>query len=120
MWTYSQSKGTLQRDTDEDPIATGYSGTGAGRNNPSAQNIPNVGPIPQGVYTVGEPHDEPVLGPYVMNLDPNPGTNTFGRSLFRMHGNNAINDASHGCVIMARFARVAVHASGDNQLTVVS
>ncbi len=32
---------------------TGYSGNGQGLNNPAAQNQPNVGPLPQGSYTVG-------------------------------------------------------------------
>ena len=32
---------------------TGYAGTGAGRNNPAMENVRNVGPIPQGNYSVG-------------------------------------------------------------------
>lgn len=32
---------------------TGYAGNGPGLNNPAAQNQQNVGPIPQGTYTVG-------------------------------------------------------------------
>jgi hypothetical protein len=54
-----------------------------------------------------------------MHLDPLPGTSTFGRSLFRIHGNNAVNDASHGCVILGPFIRRAIADSDDTDFEVV-
>lgn len=117
MWTYSQSTGVLTRDGKK--IWTGYSGTGDGRNNPGMQDVPNVGPIPQGNYTIGAPYNDPHLGPCVMHLDPQQGTDDFGRSLFRMHGNNAENDASEGCVIMDHNTRVMVANGSDRELTVI-
>jgi len=116
-WTYSQTTGELTQDGTFQ--GTGYSGTGFGRNNTAAQNVPNVGPIPQGNYTIGSAYDDiGGLGPYVMHLDPTPDTNTFGRSLFRIHGNNINNDASHGCVILGPAIRQLISTSGDTDFTV--
>lgn len=118
MWTYRQSDGEFLHDGNFE--GTGYSGTGPGRNNPAMQDVPNVGPIPQGAFTIGAPYDDPHLGPCVMHLDPNPGTNTFGRSLFRIHGNNIANDASHGCIILGPSIRHMVANSGDHDLQVIA
>ena len=116
-WTYKQSNGLLTKDGVFE--GTGYSGAGAGRNNPAMQDVPNVGPIPQGSYTIGPAYDEvPGLGPCVMHLDPQPGTNDFGRSAFRIHGNDAENDASHGCVILGPAIRHLIAGSDDRTLTV--
>lgn len=118
MWTYSQSTGDLALNGDFE--TRGYSGTGEGRNNPDMQDVHDVGPIPQGRYQIGAPYDHPQLGPCVMNLDPLPGTNTFGRSAFRIHGNNAANDASHGCVIIIPTVRRFIPTTGDDQLEVTA
>ena len=116
MWTYRQSDGELMHDTSF--AGTGYSGTGEGRNNPAAQAEVGIGPIPQGRYKIGVAYNHPHLGPCVMNLDPEPGTNTFDRSLFRIHGDNARDDASHGCIILGPTIRRAIAMSGDTELTV--
>ncbi len=97
---------------------TGYSGTRAGRNNPAMQNVENVGPLPQGVWKIGPAHFDGDLGPCVMDLTPGAGTDTFGRSLFRIHGNNVADDASHGCIIMGPAVRQEIAKSGDTDLTV--
>ena len=119
MWKYEQSSGRLF--LDDVLQGAGYSGTGAGRNNPAMQNVQNVGPIPVGNYTIGNAYDDiGGLGPCVMHLDPQPGTETFGRSLFRMHGNNKENDASHGCIILGPSTRNLVATSNDRNLMVTS
>lgn len=100
-------------------IGTGYSGTGEGRNNPAMENVQGVGPIPRGMYRIGAARHSDRLGPIVMNLDPMLGTNVFGRSLFRIHGNNAANDASHGCIILDHHIREEVAAYDDKELEVV-
>jgi hypothetical protein len=115
-WTYSQTTGELTHNGTFQ--GTGYSGTGDGRNNPDMQNVQAVGPLPQGTYTIGGAYQHPHLGPCVMNLDPKEGTETFGRSLFRIHGDNAAHNASHGCVILGPAIRHAIADSDDNNLVV--
>jgi hypothetical protein len=120
-WTYSQKTGALQQDGQ--PVAAGYSGFGAGKNNPEMQNVPNVGPIPRGDWTiVGPPIDTPEHGPCVLRLQPCATTATFGRSGFLMHGDSKESPgcASHGCVIMPRNVREQVWQSGDRELEVVA
>lgn len=118
MWTYHQSSGELLHDGAFE--GTGYSGTDIGRNSPGAQRIPNTGPIPQGHYIIGAAYDDPHLGPCVMHLDAEPETETFGRSEFRIHGNNKADDASHGCVILGPAIRRLIAASDDRELEVLT
>jgi hypothetical protein len=77
MGTYSQSTGYLNHNGRH--TATGYSGHGDGKNNPSIQNAPNAGPYPQGRYQIGPPMDDNHVGPFALPLTPTPGTDTFGR-----------------------------------------
>jgi RHS repeat-associated protein len=83
---------------------TGYSGTGAGRNNPDMQDIPNTGPIPRGSWQMGSPYDSPNTGRNTITLTPLQGNECFDTerdcNSFRVHGNNARNDASLGCIIL--------------------
>lgn len=116
MWTYAQTSGELCHDGEF--VGTGYSGTGRGRNSPEMESTPGVGPLPAGRYHIGPSYNDPHLGPCVMHLDPEPGTTTFGRSLFRIHGDNARHDASHGCIILGPLIRHAIAASADHDLTV--
>jgi hypothetical protein len=84
-WTYAQKTGELQQDGK--PMATGYSGAGPGKNNPDMERVPNVGPIPQGGWTIaGPPIDTPNHGPYVLKLRPGADTQTFGRTGFLIQG----------------------------------
>ena len=120
-WTYAQKSGELQQDGK--PVATGYSGAGAGKNNPALENVPNVGPIPQGDWTIaGPPVDTPDHGPYVLKLQPAASTETFGRSGFLIHGDSKEHpgSASHGCVILPRAVREQVWNSGDRELEVLA
>lgn len=118
MWTYSQHSGELTHNGAFE--GTGYSGHGLGRNKTEAQAIPNIGPTPQGMYRIGPAYDHPHLGPCVMNLDAELGTNTFGRDLFRIHGDNARHDASEGCIIIGPAIRRHIAASGDHELEVIA
>jgi RHS repeat-associated protein len=89
---------------------TGYSGNGQGLNNSNAQNQPNVGPIPQGSYTVGGSTTR--RGPNTRPLTPYSSNNMYGRAGFLLHGDNAAqnNTASEGCIIIPPACRVAVPA----------
>jgi hypothetical protein len=83
------------------------------------KGIPNVGPIPRGIYDIGSGHPSPNTGPNTMNLTPQAGTDTLGRDLFRIHGNNATNNASHGCVVAGPNIRNQINNSSDHVLRVV-
>lgn len=87
---------------------TGYAGNGSGLNNPAAQNQQNVGPIPQGTYTVGGTTNR--RGPGTRPLTPDPANSMLGRSGFLLHGDNAArnNSASQGCIIIPPQCRSAV------------
>lgn len=118
-WIYQQSDGELLYNGQFE--GTGYSGTGEGRNKPAMQNVPNVGPIPQGYYDIGPAYDDiGKLGPCVMALNPYSDTNTFGRTDFRIHGDNSRNDASHGCIILGPALRRMIAASSDRELLVTA
>lgn len=118
-WQYRISTGTLKHDGAF--AGTGYSGlAGVWRNNPAMQAEQAKGPIPVGSYKIGAAYQHPHLGPCVMNLDPLPGTDTHGRSLFRIHGDNARHDASHGCVILGPAIRHQISESGDHTLEVIA
>jgi hypothetical protein len=120
MWTYAQKTGKLLQDGRL--VGTGYSGFDNGKNNPAMQAVHDVGPIPQGEWTiVGPPMNTPSHGPFVLTLEPADGTNTFGRSGFLMHGDSIQSPgcASHGCIIMAHTVRDQVWNSGDTDLQVV-
>lgn len=118
MWTYAQSAGEMQRDGEF--ICVGYSGFGAGKNNPDMESVANVGPIPRGRYQIGSPFDSETHGPVVMRLTPCDGTETFGRDGFLIHGDSVSRPggASHGCIILPRPERLAIAGSGDTDLEV--
>jgi hypothetical protein len=122
MWTYSQSTGELTNPSGI-ILGVGYSGQGEGLNNPAKQDVPDVGPIPQGQWSIGEFFDDlGGKGPVVAHLIPAEGTETFRRSGFLIHGDNkAVNHtASHGCIILTRTIRQIVRASEDRTLEVTA
>ncbi len=124
-WEYSQSTGQMvyveNRTGVKSVLARGYSGHGAGVNNPNMQQVRSVGPIPQGSYVIGVARRSRNTGPITMNLDPTDGTNMFSRSLFRIHGDNRRGNrsASHGCIVLPPNARLRISRSGDNELRVI-
>jgi hypothetical protein len=129
MWEWRQKTGEIARTGDNESnvvaqgvVAQGYSGFGRGKNNPDYQSVPDVGPIPQGLWTIGGPPvDTDTHGPYVLHLAPCENTNTFGRSGFLIHGDSLEHpgEASHGCIILPRATRERIWQSNDRQLTVL-
>lgn len=111
MLSYSQTSGEMRSDTGA-LLGTGYAGHGAGVNNPAMQSIHDVGPLPQGVYTIAAPVNTTTHGPYVMWLTPDPANEMFGRSGFGIHADEIANPgkrlASTGCIVMSNEARVAI------------
>lgn len=102
MFIYGQRTGTmwLKSQSDDNIIGKGYSGKkGASRNNPQAEEKPQEGPIPKGLYKIGAPIKHRRLGKMAMPLYP-VGHTAHGRTGFYIHGDNAAGDASTGCIIM--------------------
>lgn len=122
MWIYSQTSGVLVG-----PHGSAYSGLysghGPGLNNPAEQSDANIGPIPAGTWTIGPPAKDDDTGPLSLLLAPDPATQTFGRTGFRIHGDSlkapGERQASHGCIVAAVNVRVALRDSPDRTLLVV-
>ncbi len=121
-WRYEQATGDLFHNGNF--MGTGYSGAGRtaleGRNNPHMQSVVARGPVPVGKWHIGPAHHSAKVGPVAMMLEPEKGTETFGRSAIMIHGDNRQNDASHGCIILARQIREMIAASRDTELEVVT
>lgn len=124
-WTYEQSSGRMSNDAGE-VVGVGYSGGDCGRhpegkNSPQHQSIPDVGPLPCGLYRIGAPVDTISHGPYVLPLSPNAANEMFGRSGFLIHGDSVVHpgNASEGCIILSRDVRNLIGASIDHDLQVV-
>jgi len=118
---YRQSNGNLSHNGEL--IAAGYAGSGAGLNNPNAQNQPFVGPLPQGNYTIGAVMaDGGHVGPYVLPLEPWNGNQMFGRAGFFIHGDTPARNqtASNGCIVLDRQWRQLIAQSSDAVLTVIA
>lgn len=122
LWRYEIHTGRITLADDQGAVfaASGWAGQGPGKNNPAMCSVHNVGPLPPGNYTIGDPFDDAHTGKYSMNLTPDPANNMMGRSGFRIHGANA-NDPDHsseGCIIQMRPVRERIHASGCRNLEV--
>jgi len=118
---YQQSTGRFTN-TVGTVIAIGYSGRGAGLNNPEMQRVAMNGPIPQGEYEIGSAINHPKLGPLAMSLRPSPDQELFGRSGFFIHGDNQLmnHTASEGCIILPHDARATIAASKNRKLRVIA
>lgn len=117
-WLYVQSTGKLYR-PDGSHCADCYSGHGSGINNPAMQTVENVGPIPVGLYVIGEVDDH--KGPLTIHLVPDPLNDMHGRHRFLLHGDNHFmnHTASEGCIVAPPAARAEV-ASVGGTLRVIS
>lgn len=120
MWTYDQSTGRLISREGE-RIGEGYSGAPTARNNPTKENVHNVGPIPRGTYEIGKPVDTVTHGPFVLRLSPIQDNEMYGRDGFLIHGDSVVEPgtASTGCIILPREVRETIWMSGDRWLEVV-
>ena len=104
-----------------DLIDTGYSGSDqhGGKNNPLAQCVQDIGPLPRGRYTIKPPVAGP--SPLSLPLTPAPDNEMCGRSGFLIHGDSIAQPgtASHGCIIVRRPTRQHIADSGIDLLVVV-
>jgi len=136
--TYNISSGDISKVTRDDgdmlphvdALGSGYSGKGAGLNNPSMENVSgakgkaDAGPIPEGSYTIGKQQlnitSTGTKLPASMRLTPAFGNQTH-RSGFLIHGDNAAKNysASEGCAIVNRATRDAIANTGYTILEVL-
>lgn len=121
-YRYIQCSGKLFRA--ETLLAVGYAGRYDGKNNPDMQDVKEIGPLPVGLYRIGDPYKHELLGPITMNLEPNYSNEMLGRADFRIHGDSSEHPgmASKGCIVMPREIRqfIADHLSeGSRSLEVV-
>jgi hypothetical protein len=118
MYTFSSTTGWLCDATGK-RIAQGYAGGECGKrpdavNNPDMESVPQVGPLPRGIYSLGDPVEHSRLGPYAIPLIPDSENEMYGRSGFFVHGDTIPSgNASEGCIILPRFAREALKNSGE-------
>ena len=120
-WLFAQDGKGLAAPDGEIIDENAYAGKGIGVNNPEYQHVVKTGPLPIGRYHIGKDYQHPRLGSIVMNLDPLPGTEQFGRSAFRIHGDNRRGDrsGSEGCIVTNRAVREMIANSPDRIMEVV-
>jgi Protein of unknown function (DUF2778) len=123
MFVYEITSGKLFA-ADGTLAGEGYSGHPPHVNDVDAIQIPNVGPIPVGMWQAVAMRAFAPQGQFVLVLVPKAGTCTFDRSGFLMHG-DLVNEpgqeeASEGCIIMPRATREAVWQSADHDINVVA
>ena len=119
-WLYEVATGKMFR-PDGTLLGVGGSGRDVGFNNPSMQDVPFVGPLPSGGYTIGEAQDHSVLGPVAMPLTPDPEDMMFGRNDFWIHGWSAergVTKSSDGCILQSKPCRIEISQSDDCTLRV--
>ena len=99
-------------------ISSGYAGGNLGKdpdgkNNPADEDLKDIGPLPEGLYTRGVlvPHSQ--LGIDAIPLIPDPTNDMKGRGGFYMHGDTIPpGNASEGCIVQSHATRMAWYASG--------
>lgn len=124
-FTYHIRSGRLEH-PEVGVLAVGYSGRGAGLNNPDRRDLHGVegaadaGPIPPGKYTWSETEDS--HGGFAIVLVPDPTNIMYGRGGFLIHGDMKGGppcSASLGCIIVPRLTRWAVWGCDDAEMQVV-
>lgn len=103
---FQQATGKLFDETDA-LVGVGWAGHLDGKNNPTMQNVEDVGPLPVGIYTISDPINSAKLGPLAFSLVPEADNQMFGRAGFFIHGASisCAEMSSDGCIIMPRPTR---------------
>lgn len=119
MWEFQQTGTLIAPDGTRTPC---YSGKGQYKNNPTYDELMDWGPIPKGVYRIGDPVNTVTHGPFVLPLTPDAANLMHGRSGFLIHGDSIVDpgNASEGCIIVNRTTREKIAASGDRELHVTA
>jgi hypothetical protein len=97
--TFDYNVRTGQFKLNNQPIGMGFSGTGAGRNNPDLVAQLKTGPIPGGDWRVSGRRTEPKTGEPIVELEFFNGNNVKGRmpgESFTIHAENSANAGQSG------------------------
>jgi hypothetical protein len=115
-FVYLQKAGKLLLDGKE--LGSGYSGHGAGKNNPEKEKEKNVGPIPQGVYKISAPREYKKMA-NCFDLTPI-GHDAQKRTELMIHGDSIASPgtASRGCIVVSADIRKKIAESGVTILRV--
>ena len=111
MWKYVIPTGELFDAAGNKITSFGYSGGNCGKNpegknNPLMVSVKNIGPLPPGLYTFGQPVPQSHLGPFAIPLIPDAANVMMGRGDFYVHGDTTPSgNASEGCIILPRAIR---------------
>ena len=120
--TYSQSNGLIVN-SDGGQIAAGWAGHGQGKNNPIMEDVQCVGPLPRGLYRVGEWQTHPRLGQHCAPLTQVQGE-SFGRSGFWIHGPSRdpekYGQESEGCIVVPHDPRLGLEALAPDYVQVIA
>jgi hypothetical protein len=125
MVRFQISTGKITAD-DGSTIGTGYAGAPGAVNDPSKCGLTDVGPLPPGIWAMGQPENDPKTGVFSIPLwmlagDPM-GRDCETPGNFRWHGDNAAKppqSSSEGCLVSDHPSRLAGWSDPDHQLTVV-
>ena len=124
-WIFDSSTGNLT-DPNGVFVESGYPGGFLGTvpdaiNNKAYQYTPDVGPLPVGLYTMGDAVEGTHLGPLAIPLTPDPENDMQGRSDFFIHADTIGHPrcASEGCIVMSHSTRLLLSQSADRQIQVV-
>lgn len=125
MWIFDSSTGWLSN-PDGDQIEQGYAGGDLGKNpeginNKAYQYTRLIGPLPVGLYTMGDAVEGTHLGPLAIPLTPDPSNDMRGRAGFYCHADTIGHPrcASEGCIVMSHATRLLLSQSADLQIQVI-
>jgi hypothetical protein len=132
--TFKITTGTITNDEDSTVLtSSAYAGNDSripqnpnrihGKNNPNMCSVHFIGPLPPGKYNIGSFENHPVVGENSAQLTQISG-NTFGRSAFFIHGQEAPNGSnylqeSEGCIVVPHNDRLKIAALAPKILTVI-
>lgn len=124
MWVFERKNGLLSQYGQVGLDFPVWAGNGQGKNNPAAEQLHDVGPLPAGFYVAGPPEDNHKTGLYSLSLTPYPKNQMFNRSGFYFHGSVAISNPlfgqeSDGCIVGSYTDRQFFWNSGDHLIKVV-
>lgn len=118
-WTYEVATGDVFHWDTGAFVFRGYSGKNNSLNKPQDEHLKGLGPIPRGLYTIGQPRTSERTGRFVLDLLPL-GHKAQGRSGFQIHGDNKNGDfsASQGCIVLGPKERSEI-SNGSPLIAVV-